>query len=290
MYGFKLLTTTLMFALLVAANVQPQSESKQYEKNGVSFRYPTGWTATEAMWEGDEAVMLKLEGGLAQIVLRKEAGTLCDSKTENERLLDILIRRVAAEIQQGQPKGIAPAKTRFRDSDVTAMELMDVTGMELMGRINGEPATGEAYVVRLNKQFVSMVYIRADKDQPRANLAWDLIRVSLAVEAPVLGTVVAHPAIPRKPISGGVLNGKAIRLPRPAYPAIARQANASGTVAVQVTINESGAVVSAKAVSGHPLLQAECVAAAREAQFSPTKLCGEPVKVTGIITYNFVAN
>jgi protein TonB len=86
-----------------------------------------------------------------------------------------------------------------------------------------------------------------------------------------------------------VLNGKAISLPKPAYPPIARAAHASGTVTVQVLIDENGSVVSAKAVSGHPLLQAVAVAAARQARFSPTKLSGQPVKVTGVIQYNFVA-
>src|SRR6266404_3221693 len=97
------------------------------------------------------------------------------------------------------------------------------------------------------------------------------------------------PAPPRAPISGGVLNGKAISLPHPPYPAIARTAHASGTVVVQVVIDENGNVISAHAVSGHPLLQAVAVAAARGARFSPTKLSGQPVKVTGVITYNFVA-
>jgi protein TonB len=121
---------------------------------------------------------------------------------------------------------------------------------------------------------------------------------------PGAGTVVSAPAKvqiadeppppdvkppPRAPISGGVLNGKAISLPKPAYPPIAKAAHASGTVTVQVTIDENGSVISAHAVSGHPLLQAVAVAAARGARFSPTKLSGQPVKVTGVITYNFVA-
>lgn len=96
-------------------------------------------------------------------------------------------------------------------------------------------------------------------------------------------------AQPLKPISGGVLNGKAIELPKPAYPPIARQAHASGTVLVQVTIDETGNIISAHALSGHPLLQSVCVEAARKSKFSPTKLAGQPVKVTGVISYNFVA-
>lgn len=97
------------------------------------------------------------------------------------------------------------------------------------------------------------------------------------------------PTPPRAPISGGVLNGKAISLPKPGYPPIARAAHASGTVVVQVLIDENGNVVSAHAVSGHPLLQAAAVGAAKQARFSPTKLSGQPVKVTGVIQYNFVS-
>jgi TonB family protein len=96
------------------------------------------------------------------------------------------------------------------------------------------------------------------------------------------------PSVPRAPISGGVLNGKAIRLPQPAYPPIAKAAHASGAVNVQVTVDETGNVISAHAVSGHPLLKSSAEAAARQARFSPTVLSGQPVKVTGIIVYNFV--
>ncbi len=93
----------------------------------------------------------------------------------------------------------------------------------------------------------------------------------------------------RRAIEGGVLNGKAANLPAPEYPAIARAAHASGDVAVKVIIDESGNVVGAEAVSGHPLLRAAAVSAAREAKFTPTRLQGEPVKVSGVLVYNFVA-
>lgn len=91
-----------------------------------------------------------------------------------------------------------------------------------------------------------------------------------------------------KQISGGVLNGKATSLPKPPYPPAARAVRAAGAVSVQVLIDESGSVVSASAVSGHPLLRAAAVQAARGARFSPTMLSGQAVKVSGVITYNFV--
>ncbi len=89
-------------------------------------------------------------------------------------------------------------------------------------------------------------------------------------------------------ISGRILNDKAIEKPLPTYPEIARAARASGTVTVNVIIDEEGRVEKAKAVSGHPLLQSAAVEAAYQARFSPTLLSGNPVKVSGEVTYNFV--
>ena len=92
---------------------------------------------------------------------------------------------------------------------------------------------------------------------------------------------------PLRPISGGVLNGKAKTLARPAYPPAAKAVRASGSVTVQVLIDESGTIVSAEPISGHPLLRSASRFAACGSEFSPTMLEGRPVKVSGVITYNF---
>jgi TonB family protein len=98
-----------------------------------------------------------------------------------------------------------------------------------------------------------------------------------------------RPATLKMPVSFGVLNGKAISKPMPPYPALAKAANVSGTVVVQVLIDEDGKVTEARAVSGHKLLRESAENAARNARFAPTQLSGKPVKVTGVITYTFVA-
>lgn len=95
------------------------------------------------------------------------------------------------------------------------------------------------------------------------------------------------PPRPKTVVSGGVLTGKAVSRPQPTYPAIARQARASGAVTVQIVVDESGRVVSASAISGHPLLQQAAVSAVRQWRFSPTLLSGQPVKVSGTVTVNF---
>ena len=90
-----------------------------------------------------------------------------------------------------------------------------------------------------------------------------------------------------KPVSGGVLNGTAVTLPPPVYPEAAKRMRTSGVVSVDVVLDESGKVVSAKATSGPSILRDAAVQAALKARFSPTKLSGQPVKVSGVINYKF---
>jgi TonB family protein len=88
--------------------------------------------------------------------------------------------------------------------------------------------------------------------------------------------------------ASAVLNSQALLLPKPPYPILAKQLRIEGVISVQVLIDETGRVISAKAVSGSPFLTVEAQKAALQARFTPTILGEQPVKVSGIITYNFV--
>ncbi len=90
-----------------------------------------------------------------------------------------------------------------------------------------------------------------------------------------------------KPVSGGVLNGTAINLPPPVYPETAKRLRMFGVVAVEVIIDETGKVIAAQATSGPNGLREAAMQAALKARFSPTKLSGQPVKVSGVINYKF---
>ena len=82
--------------------------------------------------------------------------------------------------------------------------------------------------------------------------------------------------------------GEILQKSSPEYPVIARMARASGSVVVLVAVDEDGNVIAAQSVSGHPLLQAAAVRAARETVFSPFVLSGRAVKVKGNLTYTFL--
>jgi TonB family protein len=115
-------------------------------------------------------------------------------------------------------------------------------------------------------------------------------RTTANLQAPVVQLDSEPPPAPEpilKPISGGVLNGTALSLPSPSYPETARRLRVSGLVSVEVVVDETGKVVSAVATSGPVALRDVAVQAALKARFSPTKLSGQPVKVSGSISYKF---
>ena len=94
-----------------------------------------------------------------------------------------------------------------------------------------------------------------------------------------------------KGVGGGKSRGlkdQLISAPNPVYPPVAKAAGAEGVVTVKVTVDEEGNVIAAQAVGGHPLLRSAAVEAARAAKFKPTVVDGQPVKVVGVVSYNFV--
>jgi TonB family protein len=92
-----------------------------------------------------------------------------------------------------------------------------------------------------------------------------------------------------EPEAGTILNGRALSLPIPNYPAAARAHRLSGTIIVKVFVDEAGNVTSAKDMCNGPQYLSEAaVAAAMKARFTTTKLSGMPVKNYGVIFYNFV--
>ena len=197
------------------------------------------------------------------------------------------VQEKMGEIQDtGFPLG---AYTQNSDGSGDAAFVMSVTGSKTTGRYKVEMRRSNSVwkIVKGDVQLANgdVIDIGGPSDLDTGSDT-DLDANDNTTPSPTLSENSRSPV---RTISGGVLNGKATSLPKPAYPPIARQVNASGTVIVQVLVDENGNVVSANAVSGHPLLRPAALAAARQAKFSPTKLSGKPVKVSGVINYQFTA-
>ncbi len=197
-------------------------------------------------------------------------------------------KEINAEIGSG-----AMAGRETRRASVTSDGKLSLT---LMRNFNRE--TGGAVTLKTNdtwelmdegKTLKVIRYMETPRGATNAELYFTKKDSGEITVQKTVGTDSAAGSEPMvKKISGGVLNGKASSLPAPEYPAAARAVKASGAVNIQVTINEQGDIVSATAVSGHPLLRQAAEEAARKAKFAPTLLQGIPVSVTGVLVYNFV--
>ncbi len=93
----------------------------------------------------------------------------------------------------------------------------------------------------------------------------------------------------RVAVRSGIINGKAISLPIPRYPAEAREKRLTGTASIKVRIEEQGNVIEAKSICRNDILGRAAEESAKDAKFALTLMDGKPIQVTGIIVYNFIA-
>lgn len=251
---------------------------------------------------GSHSADIKRKGGfllgftivyLVLIVVGAVAGIMLATANIDQQTLELTALIAPVPVPQQQQKQEAkPEKVEItKNVDVRKELIADVSRADLVPK---EVSAKASDIPPVRKGVVTMVggsNSNAIAPVAPGNGTGNIISAPTRVEIkdePPPPAATPKPT-PHAPISGGVLNGKAVHLVTPPYPAIARSAHASGSVQVQVLIDENGNVVSAHAVSGHPLLQAAAVAAARASKFTPTKLSGQPVKVNGVIIYNFVA-
>ena len=97
-----------------------------------------------------------------------------------------------------------------------------------------------------------------------------------------------YPKRKGKIISAGVLNAKAIDIPKPEYPDEARAKKISGEVKASIFVDETGKVVWARVDNGHPLLQEAVKKVVCQSLFKPATISGHPYSVSGLIIYRFL--
>jgi TonB family protein len=280
---FVIVVTIALLSLRIGVQ-DTAHEMKSFEKDGVSFNFPSDWMLTDKsdgqkqnliLMPRDASILIGITAYSDSISSWKEFQAVRREFTEP--YIDSLAKSFGSSSQ--------PAKLETSCTELGFFKRLP--GTLIQGSYQNEQSTAEVYALVAGGRFINLVYIKANKETANGNLAWETIRKTLRINGPI--TVSSPGSSLRDTFSGGVLNGKALSMPRPDYPAMARSAHAAGTVIVQMTIDETGNVISAQAVTGHPLLKGTAVEAARRARFTPTLLCGEPVKVTGVITYNFVS-
>jgi len=198
--------------------------------------------------------------------------------------------------------------TRDYDKAIKTYERLIVIQQEQLGPEHIQVADtlyglGESYRLRRNYDLALSAYKRSLMIYGRESgvkapaferasigmrcLAYESKNFDTSKELEAIQKQFAPPGV--EPKVKGILNGKALSLPRPEYPMGVLGPRTSGTITVFVEIDEEGKVTSARDVCyGPPDLTAATLKAVLKARFAPTLLDGKPIKVTGFIQYNFV--
>jgi TonB family protein len=181
-------------------------------------------------------------------------------------------------------------RTIFYYLDASVAKLVEAAGSTTVKKDSAAPSVNST---SSNTPLVAALPVRTSISLKPSTIQPATVdaRAALDLDKKTTVAVDSEPPAPRpllKPISGGVLNGRALSLPSPSYPDTARRVRMMGKVEVEVVVDENGRVISARAVSGPAMLRDVAVEAATRARFSPTKLSGQPVKISGRIEYNFV--
>jgi TonB family protein len=261
----------------------PQGGAEQYSKDGLSFERPAGWTLADTSTPELQRVVLTRAGAsnIIMVFAQRELITTAAQLYESRNSVTMpYVTNIANKLGLSGPPP--------EQSHCVQVGGHNAVGFRLSGVLEGSPTTAEVYTIVLGQRLLHLVHVRADKDEAAGAPAWKSLLDTLKVEGPAQDSPEGEHI--RSIVSGGVINGRAIKKPQPEYPSMAKSARASGVVAVRIVVDEKGNVAEAQAISGHPLLQSAGVEAAKRAKFSPTTLCGKPVKVTGVITYGFVLN
>jgi TonB family protein len=281
-------TALLIFVVLLAgpARVPPPASAQggvgHFSKEGLAFDHPAGWTLADTSNAELQRVVLTRAGGSNIIMVfaqRQLITTAAQLYASRAGVTMPYVENIAHKLGLNRPP-------QPDEAQCVAVGGRFAVGFSMSGELGGEPTRAEVYTIVLGQRLLHLVHVRAEADEAAGAAAWKTLLDTLKVEAPAQPSPEADKI--ERIVMGGVLNGKAVKKPAPEYPPLARGARASGTVTVYVVVDEQGAVESAMPVAGHPLLQATSAEAARKAKFTPTTLCGHPVKVSGVITYNYV--
>lgn len=236
-----------------------------------------------------EEVLYMSSGGNFRIVRTKLDGTLYDEKVfERKRGLLSVMRELGLlvksrseypEMSEGPP----PTAEQLRSSKnfVRTEEVLGRTTylLRFKDEATSAPQVDYYFAPELGRVPLKTVTYRLGQafevDEP----------VSLVFGEPAAAQLKApdYEVDEMMPISGGILNARAVSKPAPVWPQEARQVN--GTVTVRILVDEEGKVIKAVAMSGPAQLRPAAVEAAYKTRLSPTRLSGKPVKVMGVLTY-----
>ena len=284
---FRLFIFALSFCLFLSLSIAAQDatvrEMKTFDSDGLKFKYPADWTLTDKSNAETQHLLLSKNNHTVLIVIATPRATE-DYVQRFRKFQNDIHADFGSVISQSLSTSGKQAQNELVCMDFNGA---NIPGTKYTGSYNGEPGAGETYTFILGKRSLTTVYMRTEKDGIAGDEVWQEVLKSLTLN----GYSSALPGVIFNAKDGGVVNGKAVKLVKPLYPISLRPGEiprAGGRVEVKVIIDEEGKIISAMPHSGITAFMKDSVNAAKKSVFQPTLVCGKPIKVVGIIQYNYI--
>ena len=170
--------TVLAALLLTALTAHAQTPMQHFDKDGLAFDYPNGWTLEDQS--------------------NKDLQQLTLARTDNGAQIGIFVHRGKVDT----PEKMAQAKKAFIDPYVkstndifvqmgakpeqttasTQIGTMTAEGVRMRASLSGEPGEATIYWFTLNNRVVVLTFFGPDAALKKAAPAWDAIRNSIHIE------------------------------------------------------------------------------------------------------------
>lgn len=112
--------------------------------------------------------------------------------------------------------------------------------------------------------------------------------IGLLLLATVMGAgLTVHSAAQAVRVAPEEAEKNLVRRVPPEYPALARQANITGIVILEIKIDETGAASYYELISGHPMLVEAAIKAVAQWKYRPFEMQGKPVMATTYVAVPF---
>ncbi len=260
-------------------------ETAEYDLKGVKTQNQY-FPVAGATLTGREVYRYDDKGNISEMTLINADGSLLSKevyKYDFDTLGNWVKMTTSLAVVENGRVGFEPTEVTYR----TIFYYLDATMAKMLEPAPTRRAEKESTNAAVQPPPSAVDKLKLSEVQP---ISVDFSTTHLDVNRKSVAVGDTPPPAPKpllRPVSGGVLNGKALDLPMPGYPEAARRLHIVGLVQVEVVVDENGKVLSARVLSGPLGLRDAALQAALRARFSPTKLSGLSVKVTGQINYNF---
>lgn len=168
----------LLLVCSVFATAQtPDAGAMHFNKDGLAFDYPAGWTLEDTSNGDVQQMVLSRADSDAQIKFYIHRNSIKPENLDKARhlLVDPYVEQTTKTFES---MGTHPERSAF----TTEIGGVAAEGVKLSAVLDGDPGAAEIASALVNQRLVILSFFGPDREMKKANAAWELVRTSMTIE------------------------------------------------------------------------------------------------------------